>query len=380
MDLPYSSMPLHVRLVVGATQQLAEPHLKRRMEALRLGLVDEYRERSRVHPDDGVELVGNGRERRLGCDAESREERCVLRGEANVASQLRQQRAPSFHESIAYHVLLPTLRSPRTGCVAAQSLRRATGAPRTHVPAATRAAKKGLMGLPPIVHGTHVAYRGHAHCSGCPAMNARPPILSGEEVPLVRLRVRALQRVRHDGDRSAVSTVFCPARRRSTDVDTCRRCPRLSNAAQDAIECAAAKSQPLARDLLADARLGGDACVGEAMGCVAVAVHADVKANAVVRSLEEEGIIVAIVVDDAGRLVGLVDAADAARATEPVRACELARRVTPVHEAARLVHAVDRMVRDRARALPVIDDDGYVVALLTDLDALHWVAGRGGPR
>jgi CBS-domain-containing membrane protein len=211
-------------------------------------------------------------------------------------------------------------------------------------------------------------------------MKTRPSTLRSEEMPLVRLRVRALRHVRHDGDRSAISTVFCPGQCRSIDVDTCRCCPRLLSAVEDTIECAPPKSERLPRELLAEARLGGDVCVGDAMGHIAVSVHAELKAVALTRALEEEGAIVAMVVDDDGRLVGLVDAADAALAIESVRARELARRITPVHESAPLAHAVDRMVRERARALPVVDDDGCAVAVLTDLDALHWVALRGGSR
>jgi CBS-domain-containing membrane protein len=211
-------------------------------------------------------------------------------------------------------------------------------------------------------------------------MKTPPPTLAGEAVPLVRLRVRALRHVGHDGDLRASSTVFCPGQCRSIDVETCRRCPRLSRAVDDTIECAPPKSERVARDLLADARLGDDACVGDAMGPVAVSVHAELRAVALTSALQEEGAVVAIVVDEDGHLLGLVGAADAVRAIESVRARELAHRVTPVHESAPLAHAVDRMVRERARALPVVDNDGYVVALLTDLDALHWVARRGGSR
>jgi CBS domain-containing protein len=112
------------------------------------------------------------------------------------------------------------------------------------------------------------------------------------------------------------------------------------------------------------------------MGYVALSVHAAVLAGALARSLEEGGAVVAVVVDENGRLVGLVEAEDVARALGRVRARELARRVNPIHESAPLSHAIDRMVHERARALPVIDDDGYVVALITDIDALRWVACR----
>ncbi len=154
------------------------------------------------------------------------------------------------------------------------------------------------------------------------------------------------------------------------------QCPRLSRAVDDVIECTPPASERSALDSLV-ARLGGDACVGDAMGSRAIAVHADVAAGAVARVLEENGAVVAIVVDRDGRLLGLVDAAEVTRAvTEGGRAGQFARWVGPVHEAAPLDLAVDRMVRERARALPVVDDGGCVVALLTDLDALRWVARR----
>jgi len=160
------------------------------------------------------------------------------------------------------------------------------------------------------------------------------------------------------------------------ELELCMQCPRLARAGDDAIECTPPPSDRPSLDTLV-ARLGGDACVGDAMGSRAVAVHADVAAEVVARALAESGAVVAIVVDRDGRLLGLVDAAEITRAVaEAGRAGKLARWVGPVHEAAPLDHAVDRMVRERARALPVVDDGGCVVALLTDLDALRWVARR----
>jgi CBS domain-containing protein len=124
-------------------------------------------------------------------------------------------------------------------------------------------------------------------------------------------------------------------------------------------------------------RLGGNASVGEAMGLSTISVHADMAVEALALCLEDAGVPVAIVTDDTLHLIGLVDAAAVAGAAPPLRARELARRIAPVHEAAPLDHAVDRLVRERARALPVVDDERCVVALLTDLDALRWVARQG---
>jgi CBS domain-containing protein len=160
------------------------------------------------------------------------------------------------------------------------------------------------------------------------------------------------------------------------DLEVCRRCPRIATVSENAIECTPPSSGSDVREQLAAVRLGGDANVGDAMGHFTLSVHAFLTARDLMRAFEAGGGVVAVVVDDTGRLVGLVDAEDAARADEGVKTHELATRVRPVHESAPLFHAIDRMVHERARALPVVDEDGYVVALLTDLDALRWVACR----
>jgi CBS domain-containing protein len=204
--------------------------------------------------------------------------------------------------------------------------------------------------------------------------------MSNVQPPVVRLRVRRVERVRLGGDRITGITVFCPGQRRSLDLESCRRCHRLASAAEDSIVCAPPEPEPTALALVSSARLGGDACVGDAMGPFAVVVDADVSACAAARSLQASGVVVAIVVDEWERLVGLLDRDDGARTNKSVLAGGLARRVNPVHESAPLVHAIDRMVHERNRALPVVGDEGCVVALLTDLDALNWVAHRTGSR
>jgi CBS-domain-containing membrane protein len=54
----------------------------------------------------------------------------------------------------------------------------------------------------------------------------------------------------------------------------------------------------------------------------------------------------------------------------------VARPIAAVPEAAPLSHAIERMAHEHARALPVVDDARRAVALVTDLDALAWVARR----
>jgi CBS domain-containing protein len=203
---------------------------------------------------------------------------------------------------------------------------------------------------------------------------------SSSEPEVVRLRARRLRLVDDRGDAvGSCSTVFCPEQRRSVDVAACGRCSRLSRVMPEAVECLPSiRSAP--SDYRVVARIGGDVCIAEAMSHDAVCIGADALAKRVACALERAGAPVALVVDGAGRLLGLVEAADAAESHRPVTARHLARRINSVSESAPLAHAVDRMVHERARALPVVDDVGNVVGILTDLDALRWVAGRNGQR
>jgi CBS domain-containing protein len=153
-------------------------------------------------------------------------------------------------------------------------------------------------------------------------------------------------------------------------VDTCSECPLFTMLEQDAIHC----TPPPGAVAPAGGPVGSDASVGEAMGIAAFLVDARLPAATFARSLHVPGHRVAVVVDDALHSMGLVEVAVAARAVEDCSVEELVRRVPPIHEGAPLARAIERMVHERARALPVVDDQGRVVGLLTDLDALHWVA------
>jgi CBS domain-containing protein len=156
------------------------------------------------------------------------------------------------------------------------------------------------------------------------------------------------------------------------DVETCRECSRLTMVEQDAIHCTPPPGAAVPRS----GAVGSDACVGEAMGFAAYLVDACLPAGAFARSLDVPGHRVAVVVDDALHSMGLVEVAVATAALEECNIEGLVRPISPIHEGAPLALGIERMVRERARALPVVDDQGRVVGLLTDLDALHWVAHR----
>jgi CBS domain-containing protein len=155
-------------------------------------------------------------------------------------------------------------------------------------------------------------------------------------------------------------------------VDTCRDCERLMAIADDAVHC----TPPPGALSPVGAPAGSDVSVGEAMGCAAFLVDAELPAADFARALDMPGHRVAVVVDEARRALGLVEVAVAAAALDGTTVQDLVRQVLVIHEGEPLARAIDRMVHERVRALPVVDDQDRVVGLLTDLDALHWVAHR----
>jgi len=198
---------------------------------------------------------------------------------------------------------------------------------------------------------------------------------TSKEVMPVRLSIRTLRALGPGGECSDAPNVFCPRHLRTTSLATCLACPRLVGTAPGSIECVAGALDHPALERF-DLRLGADVCVGDAMAPATYCVPAEVMAAVVARSLKEHGASVAVVVHAPDRFVGLVDLETATLASQGVPVGDIARHVRPVREAAPLAFAVERMVHERARALPVVDDEGFLVALLSDIDALRWVATR----
>ena len=173
----------------------------------------------------------------------------------------------------------------------------------------------------------------------------------------------------------AHSTVFCPGRQRSVRLAECAACQHVHEVAEHEIECSPPES-PLAKLLVEDPRIGGDVLTGETMGAVAVCTRVETPAGVVARALARERLLAAVVVDEWGRFVGTVERSDADAAPPEECLHGIVRVVAPVNEATPLASVIARMVHDRARALAVVDEDGRPVGLVSDLDALRWVAER----
>jgi CBS domain-containing protein len=167
-------------------------------------------------------------------------------------------------------------------------------------------------------------------------------------------------------------TVFCPAERRSVGLEWCRGCPLALHADQDAVRCLPDAEPRSGSD--DNAPLGSDASVGEAVGRHQWSVLPEVRASEIASALKGTSASAILVVDDADRLVGVIDPCDLEFAPPDERAGVLARRSPCIEESASLAEAVECMVRAHTRYLPVLRADGRVSGVLDDLDALRWVA------
>jgi CBS domain-containing protein len=196
----------------------------------------------------------------------------------------------------------------------------------------------------------------------------------------MRLPIRLQERLDAHGEVRVVRRVFCPAGRCSRRTEECQRCVSFVRLEDSAVECVPGLVEG-APDVFPDPGLGGDICVGEAMGGYAVLLVPRAPLGAAVEALGRAPVAspTGIVVDDADRVLGVIERPDARRVVEAV-AGELALPVAPIRESATLAAAVARMTKERRRALPVVDDAGRVVGLVTDIDALRWVARRSAPR
>jgi CBS domain-containing protein len=189
----------------------------------------------------------------------------------------------------------------------------------------------------------------------------------------VALEVRHLEILSGSGGHRRLDTVYCPGECHSVALDWCRTCPMLQHMGPDSIVCSPAVEARKLRH--GPERLGDETSVGEAMAATQVSASPDVPAGRIAKALADARGAAAVLVDDALHVLGLVEPAEAA-ASLGVQGGDLVQNGPAVLESASLADAVAFMVKARRRHLPVVGPDDRAVGVLTDLDALHWIAAH----
>jgi CBS domain-containing protein len=196
-------------------------------------------------------------------------------------------------------------------------------------------------------------------------------------------------------------TVYCTARARTLDLQSCEDCPHLASVTEGetgptTVAChpprssRAAPPRPFPHPQLGP--LLADTPVEEVMTANVFCASEELRAEELAEMFSSRNISGVPVLDEDGRLVGVVSRTDLlqppsddaqAPPLHPERAGatagELMQR-TPVvlEEGASMTRAAALMASARVHRLLVVARDGRVVGMLTALDLARWVARQAG--
>ncbi|MBI3723664.1 CBS domain-containing protein [bacterium] len=205
------------------------------------------------------------------------------------------------------------------------------------------------------------------------------------------LEVRVRHTVAPDGNDSAQSSVFCPFRGASVSVKKCALCEHFGGLV----------SEPSGTTLLCHRRLPAPPSDGAEHACdpretqvseimkSAECVRSDTGLEAAAKRLLELGVSGLPVVDAKGHLEGILSSTDIVRhhrvmADSPwdtfrnvqeVRVSEvMTRHPYAIPETASIADAAALMASGNIHRLPVVSSTGEVVAIVSPLDILAWLA------
>ena len=235
---------------------------------------------------------------------------------------------------------------------------------------------------------------------------------------VARLGIRVRRVVARDGRESSHSTVFCRLQTKSVSVDECKACDGYQGVTTDPTDrdsfvvCShlADGHESLALPRQDSSSLTGippealAASVASVMSREVVCIQADVSVDELVLLLVEHGISGVPVVDQTGRPIGVVsrtdllwedyDEAEArmersrnrhlkkseeARPKRPLAVGEImTSTVFSLPEGTPVSQAAAAMVQQGVHRLPIVDDNGAVVGILSAGDLLAWLARNTG--
>lgn len=187
---------------------------------------------------------------------------------------------------------------------------------------------------------------------------------------LTPLRVRVRHVVGAE-DRSTGTAVHCPEVDRSVGPSTCLACDHCGGVAADGLEAHILCSHPAAaaprgasqRPMRAE--VAGRVRVDEVMAAVLVCVPGDAPRRHLLDLVLERDLSVMVVVDDAGRPLGLVTPTRLAHGWPGETASELMEPTSFVlHEGSTLAEAAMLFTYQSVAHIPVVAGDGSIVGLV----------------
>lgn len=195
---------------------------------------------------------------------------------------------------------------------------------------------------------------------------------------------------RSSGDAGAAPGVFCPWKKNRVELEGCLTCQHYVGFSVDPmsqnsfLHCGYGAESAATGDTAIDI-CGGSAQtpLREIMSWEVITMHVDTPLQDVVRRLVDEEISGAPVVDDAGKLVGMISKTDIAHAAVDPRVHDLLEAKTAADlmmpiifcltDDATVAQAAQIMVQEHVHRVPLISADGRVVGIVSSLDLLAWL-------
>jgi CBS domain-containing protein len=191
---------------------------------------------------------------------------------------------------------------------------------------------------------------------------------------LVRIRLTH----RRDGDTDTRASVFCPSHAASRTLDECLDCPARIGFKDDPDDAwVMCTREPSGED-------DGPVAVAHAMTRTVRCVRSDVEIGALESLLLAHAIGGAPVLDEHDRLIGVASLRDVANhrragGASEAHVVEIASEPPiTIGEHEPIARAAARMAFEHVHRLPVIDEHGAVVGILTALDLVRWTAREEG--
>ncbi len=187
--------------------------------------------------------------------------------------------------------------------------------------------------------------------------------------------------VRRDGSRTLAFHVFCSRRTESVPLAMCETCAACLDISPDAegvravVRCRppCPTNAPTAFSRGDPNALPGDTTpVGTILHGATLCAGSDAEAATLLALLAERALPELFVVDESGRLVGLVRDGHLQRGASSLG--DVMSSATCVEEAVSVRRAVVRMAGAHVRAVPIVTRDGLLVGVLRDVDGLHFIA------
>jgi CBS domain-containing protein len=225
-----------------------------------------------------------------------------------------------------------------------------------------------------------------------------------DEPPHEKHPILTHQELRADGSRTIHFRVFCRRQARSFTLEACLACAQsidVEGAGSEAcLRCKPEHQPPPSTDgPPTPTRVGEDVPVGTLLSASILCVHQDLDVVSLTSLFVERGLPSVFVVDDGGRLVGIVAEGSLVPPRPPsdppgsfpppppssgrlstwpdgTLTRDVMATVSAVREDTSVRHALLEMAVTHVRQMPIVTPSGEPLGLLCDLDGMRWLSAR----